>query len=145
LIHRLAVSKFLENLNVCLNKHGIRHSTLSQEAGRTVGSFNKTYNRVEDLSLSSFLRYWRSLQRLLEGVPTADMPHFEKLFDYEIQKMMDAAIELSTFEVEDVVTRERTLFKGMVALVERLKRNRVIKEQDPEWLAFELVKELFIL
>lgn len=54
ILNKSIVDKFHNELD----KNNINHNALSITSGKIHSAFNKTFNSCEQLSLSSFLRYW---------------------------------------------------------------------------------------
>jgi hypothetical protein len=54
ILNKSIVDKFHNELQ----KNSINHNKLSTDAGKHPSAFNKTFNNVEQLTLTSFLRYW---------------------------------------------------------------------------------------
>lgn len=49
--------RLIDKFNTKLYQHSINHNKLSITAGKNHSAFNKSYNKCEQLELSSFLRY----------------------------------------------------------------------------------------
>lgn len=125
----------------------IKHSNLSERAGRVRNAFNKTFNQVEDLRLSSFIRYWVTFLNLANelnemGSVKYDVPDFNNLVDQEIQNIVGLLSELSLYQdnlgdlvqllnsKEDKSVFLRELFNGLKVHVESMKAKKVITEEE---------------
>lgn len=71
-----------------LQKNNINHTTLSIESGKHHSAFNKTFNKAEQLELSSFLRYWYAASTITNSTVTTGAFALENFIQEEEVKIL---------------------------------------------------------
>ncbi|WP_201635093.1 hypothetical protein [Tumebacillus amylolyticus] len=106
-------------------------------------ALSKSFTQVEDMHMSSFLRYWYGIQQILEQRGQEEQLDFSRLLDPELLKMLEISIQMSTFEVPDVAEREIAFFQGLRAHVDGLLRRGSLSHDSEEVLAYESLMSLY--
>jgi hypothetical protein len=133
LIQKIIVWKFSSNLDKELSKYDISHANISRQAGRVQTAFNKTIRQVEDIRISSFIRYWISIQDLIKVSTRYKNINisFESLIDEEIVKLSHFASELSDEEIDYIANLDAALLIGLKVHIQRMRLiKNVLKDEE---------------
>lgn len=85
LLCKILNKSIIDKFHNKIQKNNINHNKLSIEAGKHPSAFNKTFNCAEQLTLSSFLRYWYAASNITnstsdtESFPLAEFVQAEEL------------------------------------------------------------------
>lgn len=141
LLQKILVWKFMGNMTRALKQRNLTHTELSKASGRVSSAFNKTINQVEDLRLSSFLRYWVVISELTADDGLHEKIVFEELIDEEIRRMIAVLSDLSyEDQPSHLLISEREFFIGLRVHVEGLKKKHALGPEESE--TYELIAEL---
>jgi transcriptional regulator with XRE-family HTH domain len=141
LFNKIILYRFTRNLDRELKSRKITHSELSEATGRAKNWFNRVFNELEDIRISTFIRLYAAMSKLAEEKRhfQATPLTFDTLFDEDVLRLASLSLDLRTDDIEELIKIDTTLadfIMGLRFYVEILKGMRnVVSVQETE--AFE--------
>ncbi|ASS74797.1 hypothetical protein CIG75_07275 [Tumebacillus algifaecis] len=143
LLHKVVLKRFFDNWTKEIKENKILQVELSRAAGRNDGAFNKSFKNLEDIQITTFLRYWSALNNVLveKGKKPLD---FIRLLDHQTAKTLIIASELNIFEFQELAERERDFFIGVKVYIDVFLKEQVYYSDSKEVLAYQAFIKRYI-
>lgn len=118
LIDKIIVYRFTRNLDRELRSRRIAHSELSEATGRSKNWFNKTFNRPEDMRVSTFLKLFVAISEIAHRKqgPQEKSLTLQALFDEDLLRLTSLTLDLRTDDIEELAQLDPTLVDFLVGL-----------------------------
>lgn len=121
----------MDKLDKELQERKIPRSKVSEEAARGPTTFNKTFSEAEDLRMSTFLRYWFSIMKIIEREEKEPIK-FDSMLDDEMREVVEIAVQIADDELEYVVNNNKEFFMGIKIYVKELKKSKALTQEEME-------------
>lgn len=132
LLAKIAIKRFIDNFAKVLNGHSITHLELSQSSGKPDNAFNKTVNEAEDPRLSTFLRYWISLEDILKTKGKEFDVDFNQLIDGDTRKIIHILKDAHHADLNEIVKAHSQFLLGLKIYFDLLSRKNVLTTSEVE-------------
>jgi len=120
--------RITRNIDKELKDKNINHLQLSEASGRFGNWFNRTYNQVEDMRLSTFLRAYVAVSR----IPNMDPLPLDSIFTEEVLKIASLKIDFYDNNPEDLIKENKlSLFLlGLKVYVDALEKLNIVTTEE---------------
>ncbi|USG67345.1 hypothetical protein NDK47_08765 [Brevibacillus ruminantium] len=95
LLSKVLLYRFTRNLDKELNERKISHSQLSGSTGRSGNWFNRTFNELEDMRISTFIKSISAINKIISGNEKFKPVEVRAVLDEELFKVASVSIDLS--------------------------------------------------
>lgn len=130
LLNKIAVKRFMDNLNNYLFDKSITNIEVSRRAGKPENAFNKTINEAEDPRLSTFLRYYTAVIDALDSREEPADIELINLLDEQIIKIFKLSREAQEADIKDLIISQKKLFRGLKVYVDILHQRKALTESE---------------
>lgn len=135
LLRKLMIHRLTRNLDRAMRANKISHTELSEAVGRTKNWFNRVFNELEDIRVSTFLRVYVALLKLVETRPysTKELIKFEDIFDGDVLRLAALSNDLQTDNIQALLKVDSELVEFLLGLrgyVENVRSLRRLLEED---------------
>ena len=127
ILQKITTYKMMDNLDKQLKEHKLPRSKVAQEAGRSVNALNKIFAEAEDLRMSTFLRYWLTINEILLQEKQPPLA-FESLIDAEMKDIIRVAAYVADEGVDYTVKEDRSLFSSMKVHFLQLEKSNALSD-----------------
>jgi hypothetical protein len=125
LLTKIILYRFTRNFDKILQNQRISHAELSAATGRASNWFNRTYNELEDMRVSTFIKSMAAVNKILSqrGNDNQINP-LDSIFDQELLRIASVFLDLSLFEPQELLDSDESMtafFIGLKVYVDALK------------------------
>jgi hypothetical protein len=111
MLNKVLLHRFTRNLDKELQDRKISHAKLSGSTGRTGNWFNKTFNELEDMRISTFVKSLSAINNIISGNSNFKPIEMNTVLDTELFKIASVIIDLSINETEHLVKNDPDITK----------------------------------
>lgn len=115
-----------------LEKNNINHNKLSADSGKNLSAFNKTFNNAEQLSLSSFLRYWYAATTLTNSTMDNSPFGLENFIQEEEIHILKLICSIKDCGINYLESEDIQLLKHLKYHFDFLQKNKKLTEDEIE-------------
>lgn len=144
LLNKVILYRFTRNLDKVLGDRKISHAELSGNTGRSGNWFNRTFNEMEDMRVTTFLKTLSAINKIVDGNDKFRHAEVDAVLDEELFRIASFSIDLSMNDVEHLVQNDadiRKFFLDIRFYVDSLKALDG-KLSDDELVAYERILTL---
>jgi hypothetical protein len=128
ILNKSIVDKFHNELQ----KNNINHNKLSTDAGKHPSAFNKTFNNVEQLNLSSFLRYWYAASTLTSSSLNSGPFSLDNFIQVEELHILRLICSIKDSSVDSLENTDIQLLKHLKYHFDFLQKNNNLSKEEIE-------------
>ncbi|GED59947.1 hypothetical protein ABER61_00515 [Brevibacillus formosus] len=111
LLNKVILYRFTRNLDKELEDRKISHAELSGSTGRSGNWFNRTFNELEDMRISTFIKSISAINKIISGNYKFKPVEVHKVLDEEMFKVASVSIDLSMNGVEYLLQNDADMCK----------------------------------
>ncbi|EKN69288.1 hypothetical protein BABA_10511 [Neobacillus bataviensis LMG 21833] len=103
-LHKIILYRVTRNINNELVSRKIKHYQLSEATGRSGNWFNRTFNNLEDMRVSTLIKLIAGVTKIV-NVQNKDNPiSITSIIDDEIMEIASVLLDLNDVEIEDLLS-----------------------------------------
>ncbi|MFI8712838.1 hypothetical protein [Brevibacillus brevis] len=133
-LNKILLYRFTRNLDKELQDRKISHAELSGTTGRSGNWFNRTFNELEDMRVSTFVKSLSAINKIISGNDKFKPVEVHSVIDDELFRLASVSIDLSMNGVEYLLENDpeiRMFFLDIKFYVDALKAlNDVLSEEE---------------
>jgi hypothetical protein len=133
LLNKIMLYRITRNLNNEMRTRKIRHYQISEATGRNGNWFNRTFNDLEDMRLTTFIKLIASVPKIATENNTKDPVPVTLILTEEVMEIASLLLDLNDVEISDLLDPDagkRKLFKELKPYVDLLENaNKASKEE----------------
>jgi DNA-binding transcriptional regulator YhcF (GntR family) len=134
LLQKILIYRLTRNIDKELEDRKISHLELSENTGRNSNWFNRTYNELEDMKTSTFIKVITAINKIISDNDNFKPVEVNSVLNEEILKMASVSIDLAMNEVDYLLKNDHDFcefFVGMHFYVDALKAlKNVLTEEE---------------
>lgn len=134
LLNKVFLYRFTRTLDKELQDRKISHAELSGATGRSGNWFNRTFNELEDMRISTFVKSLSAINKIINGNDKFKPVEVHSVIDDELFKLASVSIDLSMNGVEHLLKNDpeiRMFFVDIKFYVDALKALKdVLSEEE---------------
>lgn len=118
LLNKVFLYRFTRNLDKELVSRKISHATLSGSTGRSGNWFNRTFNELEDMRISTFVKSISAINHIIRehGNDRYTPVEVHTVLDEELFKIATISIDLSMNDIEYLLVNEPEIREFLVGI-----------------------------
>lgn len=128
ILNKSIVDKFHNELQ----RNNINHNKLSIDAGKHSSAFNKTFNNMEQLSLSSFLRYWYAASNLTSSSLNSGPFSLNNFIQDEELQILRLICSIKDSSIDSLENSDIQLLKHLKCHFDFLEKNNKLAKEEIE-------------
>lgn len=106
LLNKVILYRFTRNLDKELENRKISHAELSGSTGRIGNWFNRTFNELEDMRISTFIKSISAINKIISENDKFKPVEVHSVLDEELFKVASVSIDLSLNGVEHLLQND---------------------------------------
>ncbi|MCB8815731.1 hypothetical protein [Desulfosporosinus shakirovi] len=146
LLNKIILYRITRNMDKVIKDRNITHAELSGNTGRSGNWFNKIFNGLEDMRLSTFIKAYVAVLKISGNESKHNDVEITSVFDEELFRITSVSLDLSIIDnIDDLLSSDKDLydfFFGLKVYVEALKGLRDVvtpNETDAYYRVLERV------
>ncbi|PEJ58839.1 hypothetical protein CN692_07635 [Bacillus sp. AFS002410] len=145
-LHKIILYRVTRNINNELVSRKIKHYQLSEATGRIGNWFNRTFNNLEDMRVSTLIKLISAVSKIHSDQNRDNPLLITSIIDNEIMEIASVLLDLNDVEIEDLLSPDSGITEFIINLkfyVDSLESNDDIspKESDVYDRIFNLIKK----
>jgi hypothetical protein len=133
LLNKIMLYRITRNLNNELQTRNIKHYKISEATGRSGNWFNRTFNDLEDMRLTTFIKLVASVPKVVTENNTKEPVPVTSIMTEEVMEIASLLLDLNDIEISDLLDPDagkREFFKELKPYVDLLENaNKASKEE----------------
>lgn len=142
LLNKVILYRFSRNLDKELQIRRISHAELSGSTGRSGNWFNRTFNELEDMRISTFIKSISAINKIISKKENVKPVEIEVILDKELLKIASVSIDLSMNSIEHLLQNDKEITRFFLEeiryYVDALRAHNC-KLSDDEFSAYEQI------
>ena len=123
LLCKILTKSIIDKFHNVLQKNNISHNKLSTESGKVSSAFNKTFNNAEQLTLSSFLRYWYAALSITNSDINTGPFTLEEFIKDEELRLLKLICSLKDYSFDEIESNDIQFLKHLKYHFDLLQKN----------------------
>ncbi|WP_044640741.1 hypothetical protein [Risungbinella massiliensis] len=111
LLNKVLLYRLTRNLDKELQNRKISHAELSGSTGRKNNWFNRTFNELEDMRISTFIKSLAAINKIISNTSKFSPVEVQAVIDEEILNIASVIIDLSMNDVRYLLNNDPDLPK----------------------------------
>lgn len=136
LLHKVLLYRFTRNLDKELEDRKISHSLISGSTGRNPRWFNRSFNKLEDMKISTFIKFISTVNQIICGNSNFKPVEVNVVLNAEIFRIASVIVDLSMNDVEHLIRNDTEVCQFFIDInvyVHSLKSlNNVLSDEELE-------------
>lgn len=134
LLNKVILYRFTRNLDKILQDHKISHAELSENTGRKGNWFNRTFNELEDMRISTFIKSVAAVSKILNEQRRSNPIDITSIITEELFEIANVSIDLTIVDIEDLLHPDSGLadfFLKLKVYVDSMKAlNNIVSQEE---------------
>ncbi|MEH7749238.1 hypothetical protein V7659_30170 [Neobacillus drentensis] len=106
LLNKIILYRFSRNLDKELRDRNINHSQISLATGRSGNWFNRSFNELEDMRVSTLIKTIVAASRIISQNNRSNPILISSVIDQEVQEIASFSLELMDIGIDDMLDPE---------------------------------------
>lgn len=111
LLNKVLLYRITRNLDKELQDRRISHAELSGSTGRSGNWFNRTFNELEDMRISTFIKSLTAINKIISGNSNFKPVEVQSVLDIQLFKIASVSIDLSMNGIEHLLNNDPAIPK----------------------------------
>jgi hypothetical protein len=136
LLNKVILYRFTRNFDKILQDRKISHAELSESTGRKGNWFNRTFNELEDMRISTFIKSVAAVTKILNERGQSEPIDITSIINEELIEIATVSIDLTIIDIEDLLSPDSGLtdfFLKLKVYVDSMKAlNDIVSQEEAD-------------